>query len=139
MANYKRLIAELHGDAPPPSDAAIGRALGISTVYAWQLNNGKRASIDSKSARKMERAMGKEEGWMDTDLLAWPFPMVDIARYQTLGPEDKGYVQGKLEQAIEMCEQRAGQRTSLSAEERRLVAESFLPGKRAKAPGKKAA
>jgi transcriptional regulator with XRE-family HTH domain len=78
MANYHRLVAELQGDGPPLRSADVARALGISKVYAWQLENGKRDAIDSKAARLIERSMKKEEGWMDTDFELWPFPDAEL-------------------------------------------------------------
>jgi hypothetical protein len=34
----------------------------------------------------------------------WPFPRIPLKRFLALSDEDRGYVQGKLEQAIEACE-----------------------------------
>jgi hypothetical protein len=106
LANYKRLIAELQGeDGPPPADAEIGRALGISKVYAWQLNKGERTAIDSKGARKMERAAGKPEGWMDTDFELWPFDAELLVSIEGLKRDQRLEIQGVLKYEIERLQQ----------------------------------
>jgi hypothetical protein len=105
MANYRRLVAELRGDAESIRPVTISRALGISNVYAWQLENGKREAIDSKAARLIERNMGKPEGWMDTDFELWPFPDVDLlARVERLKPEQRIEVQAAMRHALSLLE-----------------------------------
>lgn len=102
LANYRRLVAELQGNKSEPiRPADIARALGISKVYAWQLENGKRDSIDSKAARLMEREMGKSEGWMDTDFDLWPFPDATLLeRVERLGPSQRLEVQYAIRRAL---------------------------------------
>lgn len=101
LANYRRLVNELRTGDDPARPVEIARALGISKVYAWQLENGKRTVIDSKAARMMERHAGKEEGWMDTDFDAWPFPDAELlARVEALKNEQRIEVQGVLRRML---------------------------------------
>lgn len=102
LANYRRLVAALQGDkAEPIRPADIARALGISKVYAWQLENGKRDTIDSKAARLMEREMEKPEGWMDTDFDLWPFPDASLLeRVERLSPDQRIEVQYAIRRAL---------------------------------------
>lgn len=107
MANYKRLVAELQQvNEGPVRPVDIARALGISKVYAWQLENGKRDAIDSKAARLIERKAGKPEGWMDTDFELWPFPDASLLeRVEQLRPDQRVEVQGAIRQALAAIEQ----------------------------------
>lgn len=90
LENYKRLVAELGDGVKPP---AIARALGISTVYAWQLENGKRDSIDSKAARRIERNADREPGWLDNDPALWPFKLLQWDRVSLLTPSELGMLE----------------------------------------------
>lgn len=102
LENFRRLVQELQGDEPSePTAQAVGSAIGVSSVYAWQLMAGKRANIDSKAARKMEVKMEKPEGWMDTDFGLWPFPDATLlAQVEQLDPDQRIEVQGAMRQAI---------------------------------------
>lgn len=57
--------------------------------------------------------------------LYWPFKKIPIERFEALEPEDKGYVQRRLLQAIQECE--AEFALTLSESEERLVAEAHRP------------
>jgi hypothetical protein len=98
LENFRRLVAEVQGDdESEPTAQAVGDAVGVSSVYAWQLMTGKRANIDSKAARKMEASMEKPEGWMDTDFQLWPFPDVELlAQVERLNRDQRIEVQGTL-------------------------------------------
>lgn len=101
MANYKRLRDELRGDRETIRPVDIARGLGISKVYAWQLENGKREAIDSKAARLMERTYGKPEGWMDTDFDQWPFPDIGLlATVEKLDRDKRLELQGALKKFL---------------------------------------
>jgi transcriptional regulator with XRE-family HTH domain len=102
LTNYRRLVAELQADTEGPiRPVDIARALGISKVYAWQLENGKRDAIDSKAARLMEREMEKPEGWMDTDFDLWPFPDASLLqRVERLGLDQRIEVQYAIRRAL---------------------------------------
>lgn len=102
MANYRRLVSDLQGDGDVPMRPPdIARALGISKVYAWQLENGKRTAIESKAARLMERKAGKPEGWMDTDFELWPFPDRELlGRVERLKHDDRVEIQGIIKDKI---------------------------------------
>lgn len=113
LANYRRLVDELRGENETIRPVDIARAMGISKVYAWQLENGKRTVIDSKAARLMERGCGKEEGWLDTDFDAWPFPDTELlARLESLKPEQRIEVQGVLRKLISDFERARGNSSS---------------------------
>lgn len=90
-------------------DAEIATSLGISSVYAWQIKTGKRASIESKAARKIETAVGKPEGWFDTDFDLWPFPGIDQERFAKLLPDEKIEIQGSVRKMmLDFESQRSG-------------------------------
>lgn len=106
MANYKRLVTELRDEGASVRPADIARALGISKVYAWQLENGKRESIDSKAARAIEREMHKPVGWLDTDFELWPFPDADLlGRIEALDYARRLELQGVLRKVLADFEQ----------------------------------
>lgn len=98
LENFRRLVAEIRGGGESePTGQAVADAVGVSSVYAWQLMTGKRENIDSKAARKMEAAMEKPEGWMDTDFQLWPFPDVDLlAQVERLDRDQRIEMQGAL-------------------------------------------
>lgn len=105
LANYRRIVEELKGDRDKITGPEIARALGISAVYAWQLENGKRDVIDSKAARKIERNAGKAEGWMDTDFEMWPFPDARLLeRVESLKPSQRLELQGVLKDRLDRYE-----------------------------------
>jgi hypothetical protein len=105
LANYRRLVREIQGDQESIGPPDVARALGISTVYAWQLGKGKRDKIDSKAARLMEREAGKPEGWMDTDFDMWPFPdKALLARLEKLDEPQRTEIQGVLKERLDRYE-----------------------------------
>lgn len=112
LENYKRLVTELLGDdAVRPVD--IATALGISTVYAWQLQKGERDRIDSTAARKMERKAGKEVGWMDTDFSMWPLPDADLlGQLQGLEKDDRLEIQGAIRNALSNLQAKRAKKSS---------------------------
>lgn len=103
LANFTRLRDELG----TPNDQQVADAFGISKVYAWQLRNGKRSSIDSAAARKIERAANKPRGWLDTDFELWPFPGIDASRFQALTHDQRIEIQGLVRIRLEGFEQDA--------------------------------
>lgn len=74
-------------------DAEVAFELGISKVYAWQLRTGKRESIDSPAARKIEVAAGRPEGWLDTNFKMWPFVLITPEQILTLSEDDRKMVE----------------------------------------------
>ncbi len=137
MANYRRLVAELQEDRDRPLTAAdIARAFGISNVYAWQLENGKRDSINSKAARLIERKCDKPEGWMDTNFELWPFPDTDLlARVEELRPDQRIEVQGAMRRAVIAFERAPAAPDVVDDEAKRLAdARKAAEPKRTKAP-----
>jgi transcriptional regulator with XRE-family HTH domain len=106
LENYKRLVTEIKGEQEKIRPPDIARALGISKVYAWQLENGKREAIDSKAARLMERGMGKPDGWLDTNFDMWPFPDVNLlGRVQALDKDQLLELQGAMRKMLSDFEQ----------------------------------
>lgn len=65
--------------------------------------SGKPRSMGSELARALERATGKEIGWMDN---CGPISGPDQSRFETLSAEDQAYVLVSLRRAIDECEQR---------------------------------
>ena len=107
MENYRRLVSKMSGGlSTPPIDAEVALAFGISKVYAWQLRNGKRNSIDSVAARKIERAQNLERGWMDNH---WPFPNLDQSAFDQLEDWQKLEIQGFLREKIASYSRQLGE------------------------------
>lgn len=107
LQNYEALIQELSKERGHElKDPEVAQALGISKVYAWQLRNKKRDSIDSKAARKIEAKAGKPNGWLDTNFSLWPFPGISSERFDQLTPEEKLEIQGSVRQLMIEFEQR---------------------------------
>jgi hypothetical protein len=62
---------------------------------------GKRDAIDSRAARKIERAVEKPEGWMDTDFELWPFPdKALLEQIEGLKLDHRLEIQGAMRQAL---------------------------------------
>jgi len=110
LSNYRRAVAELAEERPDIKAPDIARAFGISTVYAWQLENGKRSAIDSKAARKIEMELGKPVGWMDTDYELWPFDPELLAQIGRLKSDARIEIQGVLR--AELARRAAPQKVS---------------------------
>lgn len=105
LKNFQRLVKELTellGHEPKPAE--IASHLGISKVYAWQLQEGRRDTIESKAARKMEAELEKGFGWMDTDFELWPFPDIPPPRIEGLKPSQRIEIQGLVRDRIEKFE-----------------------------------
>lgn len=87
-------------------DATMSQILNQAT----NSRTGTPKQMGGKLARELERACGKEVGWMDTDPqlldspLDWPFPKVPMDRILALDPADRGYVQRELLKAVQECE-----------------------------------
>lgn len=56
-------------------------------------------ALGDPAAHAIEDAFDLGRGWFD-----WPLTAVDYKRYWALSPDDRGYVQRRLMQAIEECE-----------------------------------
>lgn len=105
LENYLALVRELRDEfGRTPLDVEIAARTGLSSVYVHQLKKGKRASIQSVAARKMEKCAGKPIGWLDTDRQLWPFPGIDPARFESLTPDQKIEIQGVVRERIERFE-----------------------------------
>lgn len=101
LENYRTVVADLARERGHEINGPeIAAALGLSAVYVWQLSNGKRSSIESKAARKIEQTLGKPEGWLDTDFSLWPFPGIDAARFERLSQQQKTEIQGVVRRMI---------------------------------------
>ena len=72
------------------------------------VNNWEARGISAAGALKAQARIGCDANWLmrgvGAMLLAWPFPKVPSKRFADLDSEDRGYVQGRLLQAIEECE-----------------------------------
>lgn len=101
LVNYRRLIDELREELRrDPSGKEISDHTGITTVYVSQLKTGTRANIDSQAARKIELAAKKPRGWLDTDFDLWPFPGLDMARFDPLTKGQRDEIQGMVRGAL---------------------------------------
>lgn len=101
------------------SQAALAKAIEKSPAQISQWINaskdsktGKPRSMDRETARRIERALGKPDGWMDqpiTDgLTTWPFPGIDPARFENLTPEQKIEIRGVVRNMINGFETERG-------------------------------
>lgn len=100
LANYRRIVDALRKDDEEIKNPAIAGALGLSSVYVWQIENGRRSVIESKAARLIERRMQKPEGWMDTDHDLWPFDSATLDAIRSLQPHDRYEIQGVLKSEL---------------------------------------
>lgn len=80
----------------------VGELAQVYGLTAWQL-----LSPD------LEAAEGDDGRPVITGLPDWPFPMVSRSRYEALPIDAKGFVQGRLVQAIEECEARLPAKSKL--------------------------
>lgn len=97
LQNYANLVKELtEARGRDLKDPDVAKELGISKVYAWQIRNKKRESIDSKAARTIEETAGKPVGWLDTDFSLWPFPGISSDRFDRLTDDEKLEIQGAV-------------------------------------------
>lgn len=135
LDNFQRLVAELTEEIRrDPTAAEIAAFTGISTVYAWQIQSGKRKSIESKAARRIDRHTQKGEGWMDTDYMLWPFPGIPPSRFETLKRDDVIEIQALVKKALrEMEDDRAAQVNKLGGRRHSGPAQAE-PVARARAP-----
>lgn len=110
LANFQ-LLRELRSRGRPVylSNPEFAKITGLSAVYVWQLNEGKRTSIDSKAARKIEETANIEPGWMDNDhgLIAavraeskWPFAAVTPNDWKLVGEALQQEIEDRLVGAV---------------------------------------
>lgn len=102
----KRLLrfAELRQVQDNPS--GLGLLIGKKPNQVYNLLHGS-ASFGEKVARSIEQAAGLPWGYLDTEdgqLPGWPFRSISIDRFLVLSAEDRGYVEGRVETAIESRE-----------------------------------
>lgn len=108
LENFRQLVQELRASlGREPTAVELSDFTGISSVYAWQLQTGKRDAIDSKAARKIDRRASKGDGWMDTDFTLWPFPGISPAKFENLRADQVLEIQGIVRQRIERFEEDA--------------------------------
>jgi len=95
LSNFRLLLAEAG------SAASLARLTGVPAAYISQIKNGipnesgKPRTIGDDTARKMERGMGKKEGWMDADHTSIMFGSLDpmesqlVALFRVLPQDDR--------------------------------------------------
>lgn len=93
------------------SKADIARACEVTNAAVTHWISGGTKSMKADTALALEEATGYRARWIlygkGTKKLGevyWPFG-IEIARYIALSDKDRGYVEGRLEAAIEHCEQ----------------------------------
>lgn len=89
---------------------ALASELGISVQAVGQVITGGRSGTQAFTAENSARAarfLRVDGYWLATGegsakLMGsdWPFGMIDRARYEALGPEQRGYIQAGLERLI---------------------------------------
>ena len=97
-------------DGSKKSKADIARECGVTNAAVTHWLTGDTKSMKADTALALEEATGYRARWIlygkGTKKLGevyWPFA-VEIARYTDLSDKDRGYVEGRLEAAIEHCE-----------------------------------
>lgn len=96
-------LCELHGGVREVAEKAGLGWEGLDQIIKGVLLPPKKGSEDRSpralgdpAARKIEEAFDLGKGWFD-----WPLDAVDFRRYFRLDPEDRGYAQRAMMQAIE--------------------------------------
>ncbi|AZV94470.1 hypothetical protein CBF45_12670 [Bordetella sp. J329] len=103
LINLESLVAEA-GTAD-----ALAERSGVSPVYVSQIRSraidrktGKARNLGSAAARKLEKGMGKEEGWMDRDHSGsptptypngWPFERIQRSDFDRLSDSQKAAIE----------------------------------------------
>lgn len=100
-------------DKKPKTKAQIARECGVTSSAVAQWLSGNTKSLKGETAIALEQSTGYRAFWilhgkgpktLDEPTVIWPFPKVDIERFERLDEADKGYVQRTLLQAIIECE-----------------------------------
>lgn len=146
MAEYtgrQLLLMKIRDERCAGNAAELARRIGKDQTYVNRLfypvgkRGGKGVGLEIMEActRAFDLPAGFWEGVPaphhqamndeDAPAFVWPFNTVPMERYEALTPEDKGYVQRRLLQAIQECE--AESALTLTATEERLVAEAHRP------------
>lgn len=92
-ARLKTLIEEVGGFTRAEADTGTPRS-HLSAIVA-----GRRGLGDALAA-KIERRYKKPAGWFDQADDGWPFRNISVERYLALTPEDRIWVESKLDSAI---------------------------------------
>jgi transcriptional regulator with XRE-family HTH domain len=107
-----RIAEAIEGADPPRSKADIARACGVTNAAVTHWLNGDTTSLKADTALALEGATGYRALWILTGRGTkkasepfWPFASVPVGRYMALDEKQKGYVEAKLEEAIERSEQ----------------------------------
>lgn len=87
------------------SQAALGLLLGIKKPYINAICNGKR-DLGDELANRIEDALEKPRGWMDSDPEAqpWPFATVDRERFNRLPLERRIEIEIRIRDLIDVFE-----------------------------------
>lgn len=84
----------------------LAKAIGIDQSTLSDIERG--AGINAATLMRLaEELEAPPDFIMGGRSAAWPFKKVAIGRFLALSPEDRAYVEGKLESAIEHCEEAA--------------------------------
>jgi transcriptional regulator with XRE-family HTH domain len=118
------------------TQAQLAKAAGVSQGTVGNIESGGRQGLGSLP--RLAEALGVRHKWLrDGDLPvrasdAWPFARVPLERYLNLSPQDQGYVEAKLEEAIEKCEPPPPPPTAADRKraERTLIQDKPLPQKK---------
>lgn len=92
------------------SQQALAALSGVSQGTIGNIESGTRQALGSLP--QIAEALGVRLKWLRDGELPkhalpeWPFPLVDRERYESLGEPYSGFVQSRLQQAIEECERK---------------------------------
>lgn len=93
--------------------AQIARECEVSSGAVSQWLSGETKSLKGETAVLLEEATNYRAYWLlygkgpkkrGDPVTIWPFPKIDLARYEALDEGDKGYVERTFIKAVEECE-----------------------------------
>lgn len=115
-------------DQSEKTKAEIARNCGVTNAAVTQWLSGDTANLKADKALALEIATGYRAQWILTGRgpkkLAdqfWPFGGIPIERFERLDEKGRGYVDAKLEEAIEVWEERR------EAQKSALIAKTYVP------------
>lgn len=95
------------------SRAELAKALGVSQQAISLVITGDTKAMNAENAARTARFLGVDYVWLATGegvmepQQSWPIKRVPIERFLSLSSADRAYVEGRLEEALRTCEQRA--------------------------------
>lgn len=133
MALKDRIREAIEGTHPQKSRADIARACKVTNAAVTHWLSGDTLNLKADKALALEEATGYRAQWIlsgrGTKKISepyWPFDSSLMERFNALSDKGKGLVEGRLEAAIEQCEQQKTPPVTnqATAEQERIFRES---------------